>query len=125
MKSYFQTFVSENIYFYNKAFIFLKKYKIKVLRVKLNVKVLVLLLIAPCKHVECAVENEACDGFDGMCKCGKTGESCENKPWSPTCNASSKLCPLYSLTSSTPQPLIAETENTSLNKGQPTNPFVS
>ena len=31
----------------------------------------------------------------------------------------------YSFTSSTPQPLIAETENTSLNKGQPTNPFVS
>ena len=58
----------------------------------MNVKVLVLLLIAPCKHVECAVENEACDGFDGMCKCGKTGESCENKPWSPTCNVSSKSC---------------------------------
>ena len=37
------------------------------------------------------MENEYCDSNDGLCKCG-LGDSCENKPWSPTCNALSESC---------------------------------
>ena len=32
-----------------------------------------------------------CDIDDGFCKCGM-GDSCENKPWSPTCNVLSGSC---------------------------------
>ena len=39
--------------------------------------------------MECK-SNEKCDYYSRECKCGSS-ESCENKPWAPTCNYKAEI----------------------------------
>ena len=44
-----------------------------------------------CHDIQCSIENEICDIDDGRCKCNAR-ESCNNKPWAPTCNNEIGAC---------------------------------